>query len=87
MIGSISTPSYNNYNVQGVFSKPSAKQAENIEFSYNSQDQLVKSAGTTEVDGVTISKGLKGSTLSTERTKLANFVRNDFAGLTGVKNH
>ncbi len=75
MIGSIGTPNYNNYSAQGIFSKPAAQSAESIEFSYNSQDQLVKSAGTTEVDGVTIGKGLKGSTISTERTKLSGSLK------------
>ncbi|MGM9991933.1 MAG: hypothetical protein ACI376_03675 [Candidatus Bruticola sp.] len=75
MIGSISTPNYSNYNIQGV-SAPRAKQAETIEFSYNSQDQLVKSAGTTEVDGVTIRKNVKGeSNISTERTKLSTALK------------
>ena len=73
MIGSIHTPNYDNYTTQcsGHCKNPNRKPCEkpvakDIEFSYNAQDQLVQSAGTTEVEGVVIYK----EAVFTDRTKM-----------------
>ena len=64
MIGSIGSPNYV-YNTQSV-TAAAAPETQSVDFSYNSQDQLVMSAGTAKVDDVST----KGSHVSTSRVKL-----------------
>lgn len=70
MINSITSPSFTNYSAASV-STASAPKTQTIEFSYNSQDQVVKSAGTTEVQGVY----KKGALLNTSRVKLGTALK------------
>lgn len=65
MINSVSSPNFN-FSVQSTAAPAAAPQGETIEFSYNSQDRLVKSADTVDVSGVR----REGASLSTERVKL-----------------